>query len=359
MKNNPLAKNFKMKTLILYTLPSMVMFLFMSTYSIIDGVFVSNFVGEDALAAVNLVMPLLGILMAVSLMFATGGNAIIAKFMGQGRNQQAKEFLTVIFIIGSILGLFSTLAVFIFPNELLSALKVSDNLYPYAKDYMLSLAGFAMPFVFQIYAQSFLITAGMPTFGLILSLSGGFTNIILDYVFISPNLLNLGIAGAGLATGIGNSVPGILGLLYFAFNKKGTLHFVKPKLKFKTLFQSMFNGASELVGNLATSITTIMFNLILLSMVGDAGVSAISVILYIQMFQNAIYFGYTVGVAPIISFKYGEQNHKALRNVIAQSLIIIFVVSLIVIIVTLLFANEAISIFISKERATLIWLKTD
>ncbi len=341
-----------MVALLKYTMPSMVMMIFMSTYSIIDGVFVSAFVGEGALAAVNLVMPLLGIVLAVGLMFATGGNAVIAKLLGQGKQRQAQEFLTVIYIIGGVLGVVLTAIVIIFPDELLNMLNVSDNLYSLAKDYMLSLAGFLTPVFFMVFIQSFMVTAGHPMFGLILSLAGGVTNIILDYVFISPSMLNMGIAGAGLATGIGNALPGVIGFLYFVFSRKCVLHFVKPKFEIKTLGQSMFNGSSELVGSLATSITTLMFNFILLNMVGDAGVAAISVILYIQMFQNAIYTGYTLGVAPIIAYKYGENNHKGLKEVITQSFKIISVASVVVIAVTLIFSDEAVGIFISRDSET-------
>ncbi len=352
MNNNPLAKDFSMKSLLVFTLPSMLMMLFMSTYTIIDGVFVANLVGEDALAAVNLIIPLLSILMAIALMFATGGNAIIAKFMGQGKAQEAREFLTVLFIIGGAIGLLSSAIVFIFPDEILRSLSISESLYQLSKDYMLSMAAFAVTVFFQVFAQSFMVTAGKPTLGLVLSLAGGVVNIILDYILISPNLMNLGIAGAGIATGVGNSVPGVLGFLYFAFNRKGDLYFVKPKLKIKILWESMFNGASELVGNLAISITTMMFNFILMDMVGDAGVSAISVILYIQMFQNAIYFGYTIGVAPIISYKYGEGNKPALHKVMGQSLKITTVASILVVAVTFIFADQAIGIFISQDSST-------
>ncbi len=350
--NSPLAKNFNMRELLKYTLPSMLMMVFMSTYSIIDGVFVSAFVGESALAAVNLVMPLLGIVMAVGLMFATGGNAVIAKLLGQGKQKEAQEFLTVIFIIGGILGLLLTAVVLIFPDELLNLLKVSNSLYSLAKDYMLSLAGFLTPVFFMVFIQSFMVTAGRPMFSFILSLAGGITNIVLDYIFISPKLLNMGITGAGLATGIGNALPGIIGFFYFMFNRKCVMHFVKPKLKIKTLAQSMFNGSSEFVGSLATSITTLMFNFILLSMVGDIGVAAISVILYIQMFQNAIYMGYTLGVSPIIAFKFGEQNHNGLHKVIMQSFKIVSAASILVVILTLMFSNEAVGIFISRDSAT-------
>ncbi|ONI39835.1 hypothetical protein AN639_00555 [Candidatus Epulonipiscium fishelsonii] len=350
--NSPLAKNFSMTELLKYTLPSMIMMVFMSTYTIIDGVFVSSFLGEDALAAVNLVIPPIGIVMAVGLMFATGGNAVIAKLLGQGKQREAREFLTVIYIIGGILGGILTALVLIFPDEILSLLKVSDNLYTLAKDYMLSFTGFLVPLFFMVFIQSFMVTAGNPMFGLMLGIAGGITNIVLDYMLISPDMLNMGIAGAGIATGIGYALSGLIGFFYFIFNRKCALHFVKPKFRIKTLGQSMFNGSSEFVGSLATSITTLMFNFILMSMVGDAGVAAISVILYIQMFQSAIYMGYTLGVSPIIAFKYGEENHNGLHKVIMQSFKIISVASVLVIALTLMFSNEAVGIFIKKESAT-------
>ncbi len=350
--NNPLAKDFSMAALLKYTLPSIFTMIFLSTYTVIDGVFVSNFVGENALAAINIVFPLLGVLLAVSLMLATGGNAIIARFMGEGKNKEAREFLSVLYIIGTALGLLASLAVFTFPDAILKGLNVSESLYEPSKVYMLSLAGFAAPVVLQVLAQSFMVTAGKPTFGFIISVAGGITNIILDYVLISPNLGNLGIAGAGIATGIGNSIPGIIALFYFMFKRKGNLYFSKPKLKLKLLFQGMFNGSSELVSSLAGSVTTIMFNVILLSLVGDAGVAAISVILYLQMFQNAIYMGYSIGVAPIIGYKYGQGNKQALHKVMGQSLKITAAASVLVISATLLFSNQAVGIFISQDSAT-------
>ncbi len=352
MKVNPLSKDFTLKSLIKYTLPSIIMMIFMSTYTIIDGIFVSNLVGEEALAAVNLIMPIFGIIMAISLMFAAGGNAIISRYMGQGKLREAREFLSVLYVVGTILGLFVSLVSFIFPDQLLGVMGISDTLYPLARTYLLSIAGFAMPIFFQVYIQTFMLTAGKPTLGLWLSVIGGLINVILDYVLISPNMFNLGIAGAGIATGIGNAVPGIIGLFYFMFNRKGVLYFVKPKFDFRVLGHSIFNGSSELVGNIAVSITTLMFNFILLQMVGDSGVAAISVILYIQMFQNAIYFGFTMGISPIIGYKYGEENHLGLHKIIQQSFKIIAGTSVLVIIFTIMLADQAIGMFIASSSST-------
>ena len=356
--HNPLEKDFDLKALLLYTLPSMLMMLFMSTYSIIDGVFVSNFVGEDALAAINIIIPLYVVILAMALMFSTGGNAVMAKLLGENKGHEARQFLSVLYIIATILGLLSTIGAFIFTDQIVALLGTSESLYGFSKDYLISLAPFSLALFYQVFIQSFMVTAGKPGLGLVISVMGGLTNIILDYILISPQYLDLGIAGAGIATGLGSTIPGLFGLLYFTFNRKSNLYFVKPKLKLKLLSLSIFNGASELIGNLAVSITTMMFNIILLKMVGDAGVSAISVILYIQMFQNALYFGYTLGVSPIISFKYGQANHQALHKVIHQSFKIITISSILVVLITILFSNQAIAIFISNTSNTFEMAKT-
>ncbi len=357
-KNNPLAKQFTMKALLAYTMPSVFMMIFMSTYTIIDGMFVANIVGEDALAAVNIVFPLFGIIFAVSLMFATGGNAIIARLLGAGNAKEANEFLSVLYILGALLGVIISVLGFSFPDQTLGLLGVNDALYPYARDYLLSLCAFAAPVIFQVFAQSFFVTAGKPMLGFLVCIMGGVTNIVLDYIFISPNLLNLGIAGAGLATGLGNVLPGIFGLCYFLFNKNSNLRFALPKINLKRLIHSMGNGMSELVNSLALSITTMMFNFILLGLAGEEGVAAISVILYIQQFQTAIYFGYTIGVAPIIAYKYGKDDKNSLYKIMRQSLLLITVASALIIVVTILFMEDAVSIFISQDSPTFDMAKT-
>ncbi len=358
MKNNPLAKKFSFKQLIKYTLPSVLMMVFMSTYTIVDGIFVSNYVGEQALAAINLVIPVVSVVMAVSLMFATGGNAIIARYMGEGRNQEANSFLTVLYIIGGILGIIATIIIQLYPDFILNMLGTSDALYDFAKSYLLSISLFVTPIIYLVFIQSFLVTAGKPGLGFIICLFGGITNMILDYIFIAPEIMDLSIAGAGLATGVGNALPGIFGLLYFIFTRSGNLHFTKPKFKLKTLFLSMYNGSSELVGSLSGAITMLMFNIIMLKIAGESGLAAISTILYIQQFQTAIYFGFTLGVSPIIAYKYGQGNKDGLHKIVRQSLIFISVISASVIILSLVFANNAIAIFITPTSDTFTIAKT-
>ena len=354
---NILSKDFNTKDLLKYALPTILMMLFMSTYTIVDGLFVANFVGEDALSAVNIVMPVINLFLAIGLMFATGGTAVMGRLMGEGEDEKARSFLSVLYIVAVALGLILSAICFLFPDEIVTLLGVEDNLFTYAKDYLISLSFFATTFFLQVFVQSFFVLAGKPMLGFIVCLLGGITNIVLDYIFVSPDLLNMGISGAGFATGIGNSVPAVFGIFYFLFNKKGSLFFAKPIWNKRILFQSMFNGMSELVGQLSTAVTTLLFNMILLNLVGKNGVASISVILYIQMIQTALYFGYSIGIAPIISYKYGAGEHEQLKKVLKISFIFISIVSVFVILTSLLFDDLAISIFISKDSPTFAMAK--
>ncbi len=349
---NILAKDFNAKSLMNYVFPTILMMIFMSTYTIVDGLFVANLVGEDALSAINIVMPVINIVLAIGLMFATGGTAVMGRLMGEDKSPEARSFLSILYIVAIILGGILTTIFLSFPDEIVRLLGVNDELYSYAMDYLISLSYFSIGFFLQVFVQSFFVLAGKPILGFGICFLGGMTNIVLDYVFIAPTMLNLGITGAGLATGIGNCVPAIFGLAYFALYRKGTLYFEKPILKVKVLFQSMFNGMSELVSQLSTAVTTLLFNIILLELVGKSGVASISVILYIQMLQTSIYFGYAMGVAPIISYKYGANDTKGLKNVLNISFKFTAIVSALVIAFSLIFGEFAISIFINKSSET-------
>ena len=352
MKNNVLSTHFDIKSLLSYACPTVLMMVFMSTYTIVDGIFVANLVGENALAAVNLVVPLFNVMMAVSLMLGTGGVAVMGKLMGENQYEKARGFLTTIYIVGGGLGVILTLSGYLFSKQIVLMLGASGALLPYSQQYFMSIIPFTVGIFFQVFVQTFFVTAGKPGLGFGVCLLGGLTNIVLDYIFISPNICNMGIAGAGFATGIGNTVPGVFGLIYFTIHKKGTLHFSKPMWDIKFIFQSMYNGSSEMVSNLSIAITTFLFNIMMLKFIGKEGVVAISVILYVQMFQMAVYLGYSMGIAPILSYKYGEKNHKQLTDIIKISFQIIVGVSIAVVILSLLFANLAISIFISRESST-------
>lgn len=349
---NILASQFNTKSLLGYVMPSVLMMVFMSTYTIVDGLFVANLVGEDALAAVTVVWPVFSVVLALGLMFATGGTAVMGRLMGEGKGQEARSFLTLLYIIGIGLGLLITTLIYLFPNTILDFLKAEGDLRPYGFDYLLSMGLLCTSFFLQVYVQSFFALAGKPMVGFLACFAGGLGNIAMDYLFISPQLLNLGIAGAGFATGLGNCIPAVFSLVYFSVQRKGTLYFQTPVFHRKMLGRSMFNGLSELVTQLSTAVTILLFNVILLDLVGNAGVASISMILYIQMIQTAIYFGYSIGVAPIISYQYGAGDQAGLRTVLTISFRFIAVASLVVIAGSLLLDDQAVSIFISPHSPT-------
>ncbi len=349
MESNALARNFTSKGIIKYVLPTIFMMLFMSTYTIIDGIFVSHFVGETALSAVNIAWPVISMAFAIVLMFATGGVAIIGRFMGQGKTMEAKRFLSTTYILGASVGLIFMIFVLIFPEQIVEMLGADAQTIELSSSYLRTMGFFFVPFVLQVFVQTFFVTAGKPLLGFAVCMGGGFINILFDFLLISPDIFDLGIVGAGLATGLGNAFSGIFGVVYFLTKRKGTLYFCKPLMNFKIIRQSAFNGSSEMVSTLSSAIVTMILNLMLMSLVGTGGVAALSVILYVQMIQAAIYIGYSIGVAPIISFKYGEKNYKQLSNIVKTSLRFVFTVSIVVATLSVLFADFAVSIFIDRS----------
>lgn len=310
--NHSIAKDFKFLSLLKFALPTMVMMMFMSLYTIVDGIFISRMVGSRALSANNIVYPVVNILMAVGIMLATGGSAVIARKLGEKKEQEAKENFTLILTVGVITGLLGAVLGNIFIEPLCRMLGATDTLIGYSTAYLRIILLFGPACMLQMLFQSFFVTAGKPGLGLGLTLAGGLANVILDYLFMGP--LQMGISGAALATGIGQCIPAVAGLLFFIFNKKG-LHLVKPKMAAGVLRESCLNGSSEMVTNLATAVVTYLFNIIMLRLAGEAGVAAITIVLYGQFLFNALYLGFSIGVAPVISYNFGCRNQKLLHRI--------------------------------------------
>lgn len=341
--SNILSKKNSFTSLLKFTAPTIIMMIFMSLYTMVDGVFVSRFVGTDALSAVNIVYPYIGLVLAVGIMLATGGSAVIAKKMGENNSQGAKENFSMLILLGIILGFIIAIIGLIFIDPILLVLGTNEQIYAYAYEYVFVLMFFVPFSILQMLFQYFFVTAGKPNLGLISTVLGGIANIILDYVFIVT--LNMNIAGAALATGIGYSIPAIFGIYYFMTHKHGTLHFVKPTFDKKAIFDSCTNGASEMVTNLSTAITTYLFNLMMLKYLGSDGVAAITIVLYAQFFLTALYLGYSSGVAPIISYNYGDQNAEELKKILKISLIFIVVCSIVTYLSSTFLATSIVGIF--------------
>ncbi|MDR1007852.1 MAG: MATE family efflux transporter [Campylobacteraceae bacterium] len=348
IKNN-LSKDFNTKTLFLFALPTMVMMLFESLYSIVDGIFVARFVNIDAFASINIVMPAILFFMGTGTMFGVGGSAIIAKKMGQKKHEEANSDFSMISIVLLVISLIDILIGSIFMNEILDWLGATEILMPYAKSYFQIILFGLLVFMGQFLFQSFFIVAGEPKMGLIAVLSAGFTNIILDYIFIV--WFDMGIEGAAYGTVISSAIPTIMGIIFF-LNPKKTLCFTIPKWNFKIIRQSSINGSSALVNFLATGVIAFLFNHAMLRLLGETGVAAATIIAYMEYVFNSIFLGYCVGIAPVVSFNFGAQNRQRIEYILKKGFITIAILSLLTVLAMLLFSSDIVKVF-SQDNAAL------
>ena len=348
MEKNTLGQNFTVGSLMKFALPSIIMMVFFSFYTIVDGIFVSNYVGNDALSGLNIAFPYLNLFYSFPIMLATGASAVVAIKMGEGDYILAKKNFSTVMLVGLIIGITLSLASYIFLDKIVLMLGATPDLYEYCSDYLQTIIIFAPFITFQVFFQYFFVTAGKPLLGLIATISGGLTNMVLDYLFIA--VFEMGISGAALATGIGYCIPAIIGLIYFTFNKKGSLQFVKPEWDAKMLLHVCVNGSSEMVTNIFLSITTFLFNVVMLRLVGEDGVAAVTIILYAQFLQIAIYLGFATGVAPIFSFNHGERNLQNLKNVFKISTYFILISSVIMYALSVIFAPQLVGVFVRPDN---------
>ncbi len=346
-QRNPLAKNFSTVSLIKFAFPSMVMMLFMGLYTIVDTVFIARFVNTNALSSINIVCPVINLIVGLGTMLATGGSAIVAKKMGSGKSKEARSNFTLIIITGVIIGLVITAMGLLFIDKIIWGLGASEVLYPYCKDYLMIQLLFVVGNIMQVLYQNLFVTAGKPTLGLVLSISAGIANIVFDYIFIV--LMQMEIKGAALGTGIGYMIPTIVGTIFF-LTQKSELHFCKPKMDILFLLKSCSNGASEMVSQLATAVTTFLFNTTMMKLLGEDGVAAITVIIYSQFLLTTLYIGFSMGVAPIISYNYGSKNVKQLKNVIRICLAFITAVSVMVFLFSFFTGENIAKIFAGNNE---------
>lgn len=347
-ESNPLEKNFNVITLIQFAFPSILMMLFMGLYTIVDTIFVARFVNTNALSAINIVCPIVNLIVGLGTMLATGSSAVIATKMGKGKIEEARsDFTFIIIIVGSIIGLIITVIGLVWIDKIILGLGASDVLFSYCKEYLTIQFLFTIGNMMQVLYQNLFVTAGRPSLGLILSIVAGSANIVFDYIFIV--MCQMGIKGAALGTGIGYMIPVVIGTLFFLI-KKNELHFCKPKIDFSVLLKSCSNGASEMVSQLSTAITTFMFNSTMLNLTGEDGVAAITVIIYSGFLLTTLYIGFSMGVAPIISYNYGSQNTKRLKKVIYICFYFIIISSLFIFLFSFFGGEYLTKLFVGNNK---------
>ena len=315
-----LSDHFDYGRLTRFVLPSVVMMVFTSIYGVVDGLFVSNYVGKTALTAINLIMPFVMLVGGVGFMLGTGGSALVGKTLGQQEPERANRYFTMMLLITLILGGTLTaigLAV-MRPVAVLLGAK-GDTLEPCVLYGRITMA-FNLAFMLQNVFQSFFITAEKPKLGLAITVAAGCTNMALDALFVG--VFRWGIAGAAIATGLSQFVGGVIPLFYFLRPNKSLLRLTRTRLERRPIMQACANGSSEMVSNITSSVVGMLYNFQLLRYAGEDGVAAYSVLMYVQFIFAAVFIGYSIGCAPVVSYHYGARNHGELKNLRRKSLVL-------------------------------------
>ena len=312
-----LSDHFTYGKLLRFTLPSICMMVFTSIYGVVDGLFVSNFVGKTPFAAVNLVMPFVMILGGMGFMIGTGGTALVSKLLGEGKPDEAHRTFSMLVLFTLLLGIvLSAVGILTMPavSRLLGA---SDAMMADCILYGRIVTGFTFAFMLQNVFQSFFIAAEKPRLGLFVTVAAGVTNMVLDALFIA--VFDWGVAGAAIATGLSQCVGGVLPLIYFLRPNDSLLRMRPTSLRLCPILQACGNGSSELMSNISSSLVGMLYNFQLMHLIGEDGVSAYGVLMYVQFIFVAIFIGYSIGCAPVVSFHFGAQNHSELKSLLRKS----------------------------------------
>ncbi len=343
-----LSDHFTYSRLLRFTFPSIITMVFTSIYSVVDGFFVSNFVGKVPFAALNLIMPLFIILGSVGFMLGSGGNAIVARTLGEGDKAKANRYFSFLVIACLTLGVLVTLLGLFSLGRVATWLGASDAMWENAVLYGRIIL-FGMPFfMLQNQFQSFCITAERPKLGLAFTLAGGCANMVLDAIFVA--VFHWGLAGAAWATVISQMVGGLGPVFYFLRPNGSLLRLVPTRWYGKELLQACFNGSSELMSNIAASIVSMLYNRQLLTYVGSDGVAAYGVLMYISFIFIAIFIGYSVGVSPVVAFHYGAGNKAELKNLLSRSFSLLAIAGMLMCAIAFLSAPLLCDIFVSYDE---------
>ena len=346
-----LSDHFTYKKLFRFCLSPIIMMVFTSIYGVVDGLFVSNFVGKTSFAAINLVMPFIMVLGGIGFMIGAGGSALVAKTLGMGYKKDANRYFTMMIMLTAIVGITLSVVGIIFIRPIALLLGATDDMLQECVIYGRTALAFNTAFMLQNVFQTFLTTAEKPKLGLMATVAAGLTNMSLDALFIAG--LKLGVAGAALATGISECIGGILPFIYFLRPNSSLLRLVKTKIELKILVRACVNGSSELMSNISGSLVSVVYNLQLLKYAGENGVATYGVLMYIQFIFIAIFIGYTIGTAPIIGYHFGASNYGELRNMLRKSLLLMTSAGVIMMFLAQVLASPLAHIFVGYDKELL------
>lgn len=349
--NIRLSDHFSYGKLIRFTLPTIAMMIFTSIYGVVDGVFVSNCVGSDAFAAVNLIMPVIMILGSAGFMIGTGGSAIVSKTLGEKKLEKASEYFSMLIYLCIVSGVILSAIGIIFIKPIAGLLGATGDIANNCIIYGLTVFFMMTGLFLQNAFQSFLVVAEKPKLGLAVTLLAGFTNMFLDLLFVY--VLRLGVFGAAIATGISQFVGAIIPIIYFASGKNNILHLKKCRFNKDIIIKTCINGSSEMVTNMSMSLVNILYNMQLMKYIGTNGVVAYGIIMYVGFIFSGTYIGYSLGSAPVISYHYGAGNKKELKSLFKHSIILLVISSVIMTLLAEVLAKYLAGIFVSYDKQLL------
>lgn len=347
-----LSDHFTYKKLLRFTLPSVIMMIFTSIYGVVDGFFVSNFVGKTPFAAVNFIMPFLMMLGAIGFMFGTGGSALIAKTLGEGNPERAKSLFSLFIYVSVALGFIIGALGIIFIRPIASALGAEGQMLEDCVIYGRIILAALPAYILQFEFQSFFVTAEKPQLGLGVTVAAGVTNMVLDGLLVG--VFDFGLPGAAAATAVSQLVGGIIPIIYFLRPNSSLLRLTKTKYDGKALLKTCTNGSSELMANISMSLVNMLYNFQLMKYAGEDGVAAYGMMMYVSMIFTAVFIGYSVGSAPIVGYNYGAMRHSELKGILQRSLIIIGIFSVFMLAAGMLLANPLAMIFVGYDKELLV-----
>lgn len=343
-----LSEHFTFIKLLRFTIPTIIMLIFTSVYNIVDGFFVSNYVGKTSFSAVNFIIPFFIMLGAIGFMFGTGGSALIAKTMGEGNTEKPNRIFSLIVYVSVLCGIVVSILGFIFLKPLVVALGAEGELLAncicYGRIITLSIPVFILQFEFQ----SLFSTAGKPKIGLYVTIAAGLTNIALDALFVA--VFSWGLEGAAAATVISQCVGGGIPILYFSFPNNSLLKLGKTSFDGKALIKICTNGFSELLSQISMSFVSMLYNVQLLRYAGADGIAAYGVLMYVGFIFQAIFIGYSVGSAPIVGYHYGAKNRTELKNLLRKSGMLIGIFALSMFSSSLALSKSLASLFVGYDK---------
>ena len=342
-----LSDHFNYKRMLRFTLPSIIMMIFTSIYGVVDGFFVSNYVGKTPFAAINFIMPVLMILGALGFMFGTGGSALISKYFGEGNPQKANAVFSMLVYVTIISGVVIGVAGIFTISPIATLMGASGQMHSDCVLYSVIILAAIPFFMIQVAFQTLFVTAQKPTLGLYSTIAAGITNMVLDGLFMA--VFGWGITGAALATSIAMIVASFIPIIYFARPNSSLLRLSKPDFDLKALFKACTNGMSEFMTNISMSVVGILYNLQLMKYAGENGIAAYGVFMYIDFVFLAAFIGFATGIAPVISFHFGAKNHNELKSLLKKSMVITIVFAVSMFVLSEILASPLSHVFVGYD----------